>query len=55
MDAGFEDALRAEEALGIAGHEHHPCGRLQDADLVGKLFSLHVGHDDVGEQHVDVL
>src|SRR6266700_4517706 len=52
VDAGFQDALRAEEALGVAGHEDHPCVGLEDADLVGEFFSLHAGHDDVGEQQV---
>src|SRR5580704_1970810 len=33
-NAGFEDALRAEEALRVAGHEHHMCGGLEEADLV---------------------
>jgi hypothetical protein len=48
VDAGFEDALLAEQALGVAGHEYHPGGRLQDVDLVGGFFSLHVRHDHVG-------
>jgi hypothetical protein len=55
VDSGFQDAVRAEQALGVAGHEDHPGGRLEDAHLVGEFFSLHAGHDDVGEQHVDVL
>src|ERR1017187_264556 len=53
VDAGFQDALLAEEALGVAGHEHHPHGGPEDADLAGEFPSLHVGHDDVGEQHID--
>ena len=37
VDSGFQDALRAEQALGVAGHEYHPGGGLQDADLAGEL------------------
>src|SRR5579863_8473256 len=55
LNTGFEDALRAEEALCVAGHEHHPGGGLEETDLVRKFLSLHLRHDHVGEQHVDVL
>src|ERR1700731_2128777 len=55
VDSGLQDALLAEQALGVAGHEHHPGGGLQVADLAGEFFSLHAGHDDVGEQDVDVV
>ena len=55
VGSGFQDALRAEQTLGVAGHEYHPGGGLQDADLVGEFLSLDTGHDDVGEQHVNVL
>src|ERR1700722_15223410 len=55
VDPGFQDALLTEQALGVAGHEHHPGGGLQVTDLAGEFFSLHAGHDDVGEQDVDVV
>ncbi len=55
VNSGLQDALRAKQSLRVAGHEYHPGSGLQDADLVGEFLSLHAGHDDVGEQHVNVL
>jgi hypothetical protein len=39
VEPGFEDALGAEETLGVAGREQHPDARVKARTLVHKPFT----------------
>src|SRR5580693_1066817 len=55
VDPRLQDALCAEDALGVAGHEQDADIGLESADPVGDLLSLHARHHYVGQEQVDML
>ena len=53
-DAGFEPALGGQDGLGVAGHVEHLDVRAELADPLGDFLAEHLGHDDVGDEQVDL-
>src|SRR5713101_1756083 len=47
--------LALRRALRVAGGEEHLDRRLHDLGLPRQLHAVHAGHDDVGEQQIDMM